>query len=256
MAVEVASKQFVDSPDFSQTAWKSHSDNINSLELKTLWNKGNLLKSHSDHQHHRTVCSNSPIKGILVFVQDIPGLERNHSAAHCGQQQALLLQHPQVTISQKLESPEFKDGLDTSQCSFQACRVTVEVRHILCDTCCTGFETDKTPYIAGARVRIECKDRKTDGLKYSIEGVTSSTGIYNIEVSGEHGDEMCDVKVVTPQPDCATPSSGCDYACVIITRYNSIVPDTRNVNSIAFQRDQPMAGCTELLKTYMVDEDQ
>ncbi|XP_059624306.1 protein DOWNSTREAM OF FLC-like [Cornus florida] len=128
---------------------------------------------------------------------------------------------------------------------------------VYCDTCCAGFETDKTPYIAGATVRIECKDRKTEDLKYSIEGVTSSAGIYNIEVSGDRGDDVCDVKVVSsPQSDCATPSSGRDRARVILTRYNGIVPDIRNVNSIGFQRNEPMAGCTELLKKYMVDEDE
>ncbi|MBL1828604.1 hypothetical protein ELE35_30125, partial [Klebsiella pneumoniae] len=45
---------------------------------------------------------------------------------------------------------------------------------VYCDTCRAGFETSATTYIAGAKVRVECKDRNSMQLLYSIEGITDS----------------------------------------------------------------------------------
>jgi len=127
---------------------------------------------------------------------------------------------------------------------------------VYCDTCQAGFETSATKYIAGARVRIECKDRDTLDLKYSVEGVTDSTGTYNIMVSEDHGDQMCDCMLVSsPQGDCATPSSGRDRARVILTRNNGVIADTRFANAMGFMKNEPLAGCTQLLQKYLETDD-
>lgn len=104
----------------------------------------------------------------------------------------------------------------------------------------------------GAKVRIECKDSKTLGIKYSAEGVTDSTGTYKITVAYDRGDEICDaVLVSSPDPFCSAPNKGRDRARVILTRANGLISDTRFANNMGFLRKQPLGGCTQLLKMYL-----
>ncbi len=127
---------------------------------------------------------------------------------------------------------------------------------VYCDTCRAGFETSATTYIAGAKVRVECKDRNSMQLLYSIEGTTDSTGTYKIMVTEDHEDQLCDaVLVSSPWSDCASVDPGRDRAAVILTRYNGMVSDNRYANSMGFLKDHPMSGCTQLLQQYQEFED-
>ncbi|CAK7347104.1 unnamed protein product [Dovyalis caffra] len=127
---------------------------------------------------------------------------------------------------------------------------------VYCDTCLAGFETSKTTYIAGAKVRLECMDRKTQVLVYSKEETTDSTGKYTINVDEDHKDQICDCMLVSsPWKNCRAPSAGRDRARVILTNYNGLVSTTRYANSMGFMAAQPMSGCTELLRTYQEYED-
>lgn len=130
------------------------------------------------------------------------------------------------------------------------------IGRVYCDTCRAGFETSKTTYIAGAKVRIECAERKTQKLVYSQEGTTDSTGTYKINVNEDHGDETCDAMLVSsPHPLCRLVSAGRDRARVILTGFNGIASNTRFANSMGFTMEQPMSGCTELLRQYQEYED-
>nr|AAF16869.1 allergen-like protein BRSn20 [Sambucus nigra] len=127
---------------------------------------------------------------------------------------------------------------------------------VYCDTCRAGFETDATKYLHGARVRIECKDRDTLRLTYSDEAVTDSKGKYSVLVSDDHGDQMCDaILVSSPDPECAVPDKGRDRACVILTRSNGMTSDERFANAMGFLKNEPMAGCTQILQKYQLNED-
>ncbi|KAF8404556.1 hypothetical protein HHK36_009443 [Tetracentron sinense] len=127
---------------------------------------------------------------------------------------------------------------------------------VYCDTCRAGFETSATTCIPDAKVRLECKDRDSLQLLYSIEGVTDSTGKYKILVADDHEDQLCDaVLVSSPQGDCATVDPGRDRAAVILTRYNGIISDNRFANSMGFLKDQPLSECTQLLKQYQEEEE-
>ncbi|XP_038718602.1 protein DOWNSTREAM OF FLC-like [Tripterygium wilfordii] len=122
---------------------------------------------------------------------------------------------------------------------------------VYCDTCRAGFETPKTTYIAGATVRVECKDRKSLDLVYSKQGKTDSTGTYKIFVTEDHADQICDAMVVhSPQHDCKTPAAGRDRARVVLTRNNGIASDNRFANAMGFVKDEAVSGCTELLQQY------
>jgi len=105
--------------------------------------------------------------------------------------------------------------------------------------------------LAGARVRIECKERDTLQLTYSIEGVTDSTGTYHIMVTGDRENDFCNAKLISsPMSYCAEPDSGHDHARVILTRSNGLASDTRFANAMGFLRGKPMSGCSQLLKKY------
>ena len=126
---------------------------------------------------------------------------------------------------------------------------------VYCDTCRAGFETSATTYIPRAKVRVECKDREQK-LMYTMDGMTDSTGTYNIHVNEDHGDETCDVVLVSsPLGDCKTADPGRDRARVVLTSYNGIVSDTRFANAMGFMKDEVMSGCTTLLQSLMEEED-
>lgn len=93
-------------------------------------------------------------------------------------------------------------------------------------------------------------------LLYSREAATDSTGTYEIPVSEDHKDELCDAMLVSsPLPTCSIPSEGRDKARVILTRNNGIVTDDRFANNMGFMTNQPMAGCTQILQQYQELDD-
>ena len=122
---------------------------------------------------------------------------------------------------------------------------------VFCDTCQAGFETPATTYIAGAKVRVECKSRKTGAETCNFEGVTDETGSYKILVEDEHEHEICEsVLVESPRPECSKLLDGRERARVFLTRNNGIASDVRYANALGFVKDTPMALCGELMKQY------
>lgn len=106
--------------------------------------------------------------------------------------------------------------------------------------------------LSGARVRIECKDRNSLNLKYSIDGVTDSTGTYNIHVDGDHEDQICYAKLIgSPLANCKTADPGRARSQVILTRSNGAISYLHFANALGFLKDQPLAFCPELLKKYL-----
>nr|XP_009600627.1 major pollen allergen Lol p 11-like [Nicotiana tomentosiformis] len=132
------------------------------------------------------------------------------------------------------------------------------VGKVYCDTCRCGFETSASKYLAGSRVRIECKNRDTNDISYTIEGVTNSKGEYKILVYSDRGDEVCDVVLIrSSDPMCAVPNAGRDRARVVLTRNNGMVSNTRFANSIGFLSNEPLASCNQILQQYqLTDQDQ
>ncbi|CAN4085150.1 unnamed protein product [Withania somnifera] len=128
-----------------------------------------------------------------------------------------------------------------------------------CDTCRCGFETPATKYLAGTKVRIECRHRVrvTEAPIYTVEGMTNSEGEYNILVNSDRGDDVCDVVLVkSPDPNCAKPNAGRDRSRVMLTRNNGIISDIRFANAMGFLRDEPLTSCTQILQQYQLTEGQ
>ncbi|KAL4579763.1 hypothetical protein LXL04_015928 [Taraxacum kok-saghyz] len=122
---------------------------------------------------------------------------------------------------------------------------------VYCDTCRCGFENTATKYLAGAKVRVECRDRNSLGLRYTMNAVTDATGTYHIEVNKDHGDQKCECTLVgSPDPECAEPNIGRHRATVILTSNNGMNYGARYANAMGFLKKTALPGCTELIKSY------
>ncbi|KAL0378478.1 UNVERIFIED_CONTAM: protein DOWNSTREAM OF FLC [Sesamum radiatum] len=127
---------------------------------------------------------------------------------------------------------------------------------VYCDTCRCGYETDATTYMAGATVRIECRNKDTAQLTYTKEAVTDSTGRYSVLVETDRGDDFCDaVLVKSADPECSTPNEGRDRARVILTRNNGMISNKRFANAMGFLKNTPLANCPMILQKYQEPEE-
>ncbi|XP_076924908.1 protein DOWNSTREAM OF FLC-like [Bidens hawaiensis] len=126
---------------------------------------------------------------------------------------------------------------------------------VYCDTCRCGFETSVTKYLARAKVKVECRDRDSLNLRYTLEAVTHATGTYHMEVNSDHGDQKCETTLVSsPDSECAEPNVGSDRATVILTRNNGMNQNARYANAMGFMKKTPLAGCTELIISYFAED--
>ncbi|PHU00734.1 hypothetical protein BC332_30521 [Capsicum chinense] len=126
-----------------------------------------------------------------------------------------------------------------------------------CDNCRCGFETPATKYLAGSKVKVECRSRVSNKITYTVNGVTNSQGEYNILVNRDCGDDVCDVVLVeSSDKKCGIPNAGRDRARVILTRNNGMVSDVRYANSMGFLSNEPLSACTQILQQYQLTEDQ
>lgn len=108
-------------------------------------------------------------------------------------------------------------------------------------------------------MRVECKDRETLRVKYSLEAETDANGTYEIMVEDDHEDQICECALVSsPIANCRLADPGRSRASALLTRYmNGVVNSRHTVNNMGFLQDEPLAGCKELLKKYLpTDEDQ
>lgn len=111
-------------------------------------------------------------------------------------------------------------------------------------------------FLSGAKVKVVCSNRKTGDVVYEKEGHTDSTGQYKIAVSEDHLDEICDaVLVKSSQPECAEMSPGRERARVVLTNFNGISSNTRFANAMGFMANKVEAGCAEVMKVYLEEDD-
>ncbi|KAL6641131.1 hypothetical protein ACP70R_019312 [Stipagrostis hirtigluma subsp. patula] len=127
---------------------------------------------------------------------------------------------------------------------------------VWCDNCRAGFETPASTYIAGAKVRVECKSKTTGEKTCSFDGHTDRTGTYNILVADEHEHELCEtVLVSSPDMACAKTVAGRERAPVFLTSNNGVESNIRLANALGFQKDVALSECSQLLRMYEEDRD-
>ncbi|XP_020113808.1 pollen-specific protein C13-like [Ananas comosus] len=109
---------------------------------------------------------------------------------------------------------------------------------VYCDTCRAGFVTSASEYIAGAKVRLQCKHFDSEEVKHQVEGVTDESGTYRLLLEDDHQEEICEVLLLeSPRKDCAEIEGRRDSARVSLTRNNGMASEVRYANPIGFLRD-------------------
>ncbi|CAD6263907.1 unnamed protein product [Miscanthus lutarioriparius] len=127
---------------------------------------------------------------------------------------------------------------------------------VYCDTCRAGFVTNVTEYIAGAKVRLECRHFGTGELERAIDWVTDATGTYTIELKDSHEEDICQVVLVqSPRKDCDQVQPLRDRAGVLLTRNVGISDSLRPANPLGYFKDVPLPVCAALLKQLDSDDD-
>lgn len=148
--------------------------------------------------------------------------------------------------------------------SMVAAAETKEVFHVkgfvYCDKCRAQFNNRLNEPIADAAVKLECRDPEEGHLTFSVEGKTDATGNYNIEVDGDHDDEMCQVLLVSsPRQDCnEIPKEAFQplSAKVILTTNSGISGRVREANPLGFMVKEAIPECLQLYKELdMLPED-
>ncbi|KAH0453694.1 hypothetical protein IEQ34_018018 [Dendrobium chrysotoxum] len=104
------------------------------------------------------------------------------------------------------------------------------------------------------RVKVECRE-KTGVKTCSYDGVTDSSGNFNIVVADEHEHEICEAMLVSsPDVGCKTEVPGREKSRIFLSHNNGISSDIRFANSLGYQKDTPLAFCSELMKIYNQDD--
>lgn len=105
---------------------------------------------------------------------------------------------------------------------------------------------------ADARVKLECRDPEEGHLTLSVDGKTDASGKYNIDVDGDHDDEMCQVVLVSsPNKDCnEIPKEAFEplSAKVVLTTNSGISGRVRQANPLGFMVKEAIPDCYQLYK--------
>lgn len=105
--------------------------------------------------------------------------------------------------------------------------------------------------VTGAKVRLECRDRETENVTYTVEGDTTEGGRYSLHIEGDHEDEVCEtVLVKSSRPDCDEVNKDAftrRSARISLTKNNGIHSQARMANPLGFMRKKPLPGCAEVL---------
>nr|CAD1843522.1 unnamed protein product [Ananas comosus var. bracteatus] len=118
-----------------------------------------------------------------------------------------------------------------------------------------GFVTSASEYIAGAKVRLQCKHFDSEEVKHQVEGVTDESGTYRLLLEDDHQEEICEVLLLeSPRKDCAEIEGRRDSARVSLTRNNGMASEVRYANPIGFLRDEPLPNCGVLLQQYALGD--
>ncbi|WOK97099.1 hypothetical protein Cni_G05807 [Canna indica] len=127
---------------------------------------------------------------------------------------------------------------------------------VYCDTCRAGFETSASQYIAGAKVRLECRHFENGELEYNVEATTDGSGYYKIGVEHSHDEDICEVILVeSPLAGCSEIPDGRDRARVLLTHISGLANNIRYANSLGFLKATPLPQCGALLQQYALGVD-
>lgn len=95
---------------------------------------------------------------------------------------------------------------------------------------------------------LTCRNRFNDTVTYTGEGVTEN-GKYSLSVSGDHEDDICEVRVVKPSSSdpCNVPFQTVDRARVLITKNVGFVNHVRSASALGFKLPTADKRCGQVL---------
>lgn len=105
----------------------------------------------------------------------------------------------------------------------------------------------------GAKVKLECKGRENQTVTLTKEAVTDKSGNYEMVVTGDHEEEVCEIVLVqSPDAECNEVNKEeflRNAAKISLTANDGIVSnETRTVNPLGFMRKTPLAECPQAFK--------
>ncbi|KAJ0228811.1 hypothetical protein HA466_0321940 [Hirschfeldia incana] len=124
---------------------------------------------------------------------------------------------------------------------------------VYCDTCRVQFVTRLSKFLEGAKVKLECKSRANQTVTLTKEAVTNKDGKYQMEVMGDHEEELCEIILVqSPDAECGEVNNEeflRNAARISLTANDGIVSnEIRTINPLGFMRKTPVADCPQVFK--------
>lgn len=120
---------------------------------------------------------------------------------------------------------------------------------VYCDPCRLKFETRISENIAGAVVRLECRNMTSEAVTYTKEAITTANGTYSMAVEGEHEGEICDVTVVkSPREDCKEKAAGLEKSQVVCSDNVGMHSNVRYANPLFFMKEKVAGDCAKVVK--------
>ncbi|KAL6975479.1 hypothetical protein U1Q18_024275 [Sarracenia purpurea var. burkii] len=134
-----------------------------------------------------------------------------------------------------------------AQCHDQAEDFQVEGR-VYCDTCRVLFPTKVSTWLPGAKLQLQCRNRDTGNVTVTVSGTSDGTGYYNLKVSGEHENEICEVTAISsPHPECNEPAVEISVGKISLTSNSGIKSRQRYCNPIGFLKKHSLPSCPDVL---------
>ncbi|KAI3668079.1 hypothetical protein L6452_43154 [Arctium lappa] len=120
---------------------------------------------------------------------------------------------------------------------------------VYCDPCRIKFPTKISTNIPNTKVILGCRKRENDAAEtYTVEGTSDPKGMYSITASGDHEEEICDVRVKeSPDKKCSEVMGAESTSRVSLTDKNGVRGKTRTANPIGFMTKEVDPRCKEIL---------
>ncbi|XP_022853914.1 major pollen allergen Lig v 1-like [Olea europaea var. sylvestris] len=118
---------------------------------------------------------------------------------------------------------------------------------IYCDTCRAGFITELSEFIAGAGVRLQCRDSKKGNITFTEVGYTRAEGLYSMLIERDHKNEFCEVNLPSSsRKDCdEIPIEGWVRPSLRFI-LNTVNGTTRTIKPLGFFKNKALPKCPQV----------
>ncbi|KAF5782399.1 putative allergen Ole e 1 [Helianthus annuus] len=119
---------------------------------------------------------------------------------------------------------------------------------VYCDPCRIQFPTKLSYPLPNTKVVLRCTNRDTGAQTYTAEGKTDAKGMYTLNATGDHEEEICDVRIKeSPNSKCPELMDDESIARVSLTDKNGVRGKARMANPIGFMVKEIDPRCKEVL---------